>query len=124
MAGCHAGEVCGQRGAASVYVLGGVVLLTTLLMVVGTVSVARIARHSAQAAADLAALAAASRAVSAPQLACVDAARVAASNGARLRSCRPGPRVGEVVVEVEGPPLHVPWSQTPLPGAHAAARAG
>lgn len=76
-----------DRGSAAVWVLA----CCALLVVVATVGVVRalavLARHRAEASADLAALAAAGR-IGVSDDACGAAARDAARNGARLTSCR------------------------------------
>jgi len=62
------------------------------------------AQHQAAAAADLSALAAA-QAVGTASEPCVEAARVAAANDARLESCQVSGDVVEVLVEVATPRL-------------------
>ena len=59
------------------------------------------ARHSAETAADLGALAAAASASAGETVACREAARVVAANGATLRRCRLLGSVAEVVAAVE-----------------------
>ncbi|MBO3745814.1 hypothetical protein J5X84_07005 [Streptosporangiaceae bacterium NEAU-GS5] len=67
------------------------------------VGVARVARHRAQSAADLAALAGAQRALTAPQEACDQARLVARANGATLESCSSTGVVTDVAVSVAVP---------------------
>ena len=79
----------GERGSASLWALaaGLLVLLAALVVTVRTEAV--LARHRADAAADLAALAAASRiGVGSAQAPCPRAALVAGGNGASLTSCQ------------------------------------
>jgi secretion/DNA translocation related TadE-like protein len=98
-----------------------VVLLTTIVVLR---SLAVLARHRAESAADLAALAAADE-IGVSDGSCVAARRIAVRNGAQLRSCRlsldPSGRSGTVVVSVALP------LQLPIIGADAvtaSARAG
>lgn len=95
-------------------------LVTVLVTVTGAgvyVGAAVLARHRAQAAADLAALAAAARIPAGAETACAQARRIAASMRAALRGC-----------DVDG--LHVAVAVTVGTGlrftgeARAAARAG
>ena len=78
-------------------------LLVTVAAVVVLRSLAVLARHRAESAADLVALAAAGQ-IGVSDTGCVAAARVAARNGARMLTCRlrldPGGRSGTVVVRV------------------------
>ncbi|NJC73972.1 flp pilus-assembly TadE/G-like family protein [Planosporangium thailandense] len=77
-----------ERGSASLWLLGvGLAVLTFAGAVAGAGS-ALIARHRAQAAADLGALAGAVRAGEGDDVACDRAGRVAAANDARLVECR------------------------------------
>lgn len=118
------GEPYGERGSATVYVLAGCLLLVALMLVIGSAGQARVARHQAQAAADLAALAAAAQLATSPRAACWQAERVARANHAVLRACLPDPTGIDVRVQVEGPPLRLAWPRGTLPGARAWARAG
>lgn len=94
----------GERGSATVWLVGLITLITLITLVAGGVTVrgaATIARHRAEAAADLAALAAARRlADGAGEDACGLAAEIARVNGARLAWCRSRGLVVEVGVEV------------------------
>jgi secretion/DNA translocation related TadE-like protein len=114
----------GERGSASIWV----VCCCALLLVVALVSVLRttavLARHRAEAVADLAALAAAGQ-IGVTVGICPAAARVAAASGATVQSCvpalDPGGRSGTVSVRVR---LRV---QLPMVGVRevvARARAG
>jgi secretion/DNA translocation related TadE-like protein len=92
-----------DRGSATVWVLACCVLL---LVVAGCVSIrtlAVLARHRAESAADLAALAAAGR-IGVGDDECAAATAVATANAARLARCRvaldPAGRSGAVVVQV------------------------
>ena len=94
-------------------------LLWFTAVAVVQVGVARVARHHAQAVADLSALAAAARARVAPESACPRAAEVARADHARLLRCTLSGRVAEVGVAV---PITVPVLGER--GAQARARAG
>lgn len=87
----------GERGSATVWVIA----LSGVLAVVGAavvlVAAATVARHRAEAAADLAALAAAGRAAWGEADGCALAELVATANAARLVSCAVG---AGAVVEV------------------------
>ncbi len=77
-----------DRGSASLWLLGvglGVVLLGVMA---ATVASAVVARHRAQAAADLGALAGAARAAQGEAVACARAAELVRANRARLVGCR------------------------------------
>ena len=95
-------SVCSSRlpvdeGSAGIWVLAlsGVVLLAGTASVLAGLAI--ISRHEAGTAADLAALAAASQALSGSEVACSNAAQIAAINGAELQSCDLG---GDGVVDV------------------------
>ena len=93
----------GDRGAASVWVLACCALLLVVAGVATIRSLAVLARHRVESAADLAALAAAGRiGVGADE--CAAAGVIARANGARVSSCRvtldAGKRSGSVVVRV------------------------
>lgn len=133
-------SACGARavtrvdhGAGSVLVLALVMVAVGLIGLLTLVGGAVVARHRAEAAADLAALAAASHAAAAgggrtmPAAGCRTAEAVAAAGGARLTACRElpdGTVVVEVVVEAgvpasaDGRPRGLRWP------ARARARAG
>ncbi|MQA93837.1 MAG: hypothetical protein GEV11_04050 [Streptosporangiales bacterium] len=76
-----------ERGSGTVWVLTMIALIWALVMAGVAVGAARVARHRAGVAADLAALAGAARLPGAAVAACAEAARVAALNHARLRAC-------------------------------------
>jgi secretion/DNA translocation related TadE-like protein len=76
-----------DRGAGSILILSGVVVVLTSLLAVVALGHAYLARHRAAAAADLAALAGAGQVWSGPAAACSSADGVARANGAVLRSC-------------------------------------
>lgn len=94
----------GERGSATIWLLA---CCTVMVLVAGAASlrgVAVLARHRAEAGADLAALAAAGRiGTGAPP--CASAAAIARDDGVRLLSCRlrldPAGRSGTVTVRVE-----------------------
>lgn len=75
-----------DRGSASVWVLSACALLLTVGVVVEVRTVAVLARHRAEAAADLAALAAAGR-IGVADDACRVAAQIAVRNAATVRAC-------------------------------------
>lgn len=87
----------GERGSATVWVVGLAAVLAVVGAAVVLVGVATVARHRATAAADLAALGAAQRAVTGDPDPCGTARRLAAANTAALTSCDAG---GDGVVEV------------------------
>lgn len=91
-------------------------VLTCAGMIVGS---AVVARHRAQAAADLAALSAAGHLGEGPHAACASASSVAAGMYARLSACTVD--VLDVVVTVDVPVNLGRWG---IQVAHAAARAG
>jgi secretion/DNA translocation related TadE-like protein len=100
---CRRAGLAGDDGSATVWVAA----CSTVVLVIATVIVLRslavLARHRAESGADLAALAAAAQ-IGMSDRGCDAAGRIAARNGARLRSCRldldPSGRSGTVVVRV------------------------
>ncbi|HEU0213939.1 MAG TPA: Rv3654c family TadE-like protein [Jiangellaceae bacterium] len=94
-----------DRGAGSILVLSGVMVVLTALLVAVALGGGYLARHRAAAAADLAALAGAGRLWAGPAAACSSANGVARVNGAVVRSCRVEGGQVEVVtsVDVTGP---------------------
>jgi secretion/DNA translocation related TadE-like protein len=111
--------VSDEHGAAT---LTAVAALAVLIAVTGGlihVGAAVVARHRAQAAADLAALAAAGRIAAGAQSACAQAAFVTQAMGATLTDCALDGL--EVVINVEAAIGLATWHFGP---AHAAARAG
>ncbi|UFU03406.1 flp pilus-assembly TadE/G-like family protein [Ruania suaedae] len=109
-----------DRGSATVLVLAILAAGLVLMVLLGALVHASVARGTAQAAADLAAIAAAGEAASGGPDPCALAERVAERNGGQLSSCAVG---DGALTDVE---VRVP--ATPLPGwdqvAVAAARAG
>lgn len=97
--------------------LGIMAVALAMTAVAGLVGQVIVARHRAQAAADLAALAGAATSSAVSGDACRMAARITASNGARLESCAIG-NGGTVRVRASVPVRIDGWQ------AHAAARAG
>lgn len=95
----------GDRGAASVWVLAVGLVLVAAGLAGAAVGAARVARHQAWAAADLAALAGAARAIEGPAGACPRAASFAVANGARLLSCTVDGLDVLVTVQVQVAPL-------------------
>jgi secretion/DNA translocation related TadE-like protein len=111
--------VTGERGSASLWVLGvglAVLLFAGAVAAAGSVLVAR---HRAQAAADLGALAGAVRASEGPDAACAQARQIIEANGASLVECQVDGL--DVVVGVEVAPAGVGRAIGP---ARARARAG
>jgi len=108
-----------DRGAASILLLTVGLVLVLAGLGGATIGAARVARHQARNAADLAALAGATDAVFGEVVACARAADFAVANGARLTSCTVDGL--EIVVRAE-------VTVRPLPGvqrqAGASARAG
>ncbi|GIE89432.1 helicase/secretion neighborhood TadE-like protein [Actinoplanes regularis] len=88
-----------DRGAASIFVLAVGLFLVAAGVAGAMVVAARVARHAARNAADLAALAGAGHAIEGAAAACAAAARYAVANGARLTSCEVSGL--EVVVRAE-----------------------
>jgi secretion/DNA translocation related TadE-like protein len=98
----------------------GVMTVLLVLTVAGAVvGSAVIARHRAQAAADLAALAAAGRVASGREAACASAGSLTAATGASVSSCTVAGL--DVVVTVEVPIRLGRWG---VHAVHAQARAG
>jgi secretion/DNA translocation related TadE-like protein len=79
-----------ERGSATVWTVAVMAVLFMLAVTVMLAGTARVARHRAQAAADLGALAAARLAFTEPGRGCAEAASLAAANGARLLRCSTG----------------------------------
>ncbi len=108
-----------DRGAASIWLLAAGLLLIAMSAVGAAMGAATIARHQAQAAADLGALAGAARAAEGSVSACSRAAGIVAANGGRLVSCVLDGFELIVAVDVAVRPIRG-IART----AHAAARAG
>jgi secretion/DNA translocation related TadE-like protein len=105
-----------ERGSASVWVLAIGLVAIMVAQALAVIGSATVARHRAQAAADLAALAAALRVLEGESVACARAAEVSARNGASLVACRLDGFDVVVTVEVAGPAV---WG-----AAQRSARAG
>jgi secretion/DNA translocation related TadE-like protein len=92
-----------DRGSASIWVVACCAVLMTVAGVATVRTLAVLARHRAEASADLAALAAAGR-IGVGDNACAAASRVARQNAARLHACTvrlaPDGRSGTVAVVV------------------------
>jgi secretion/DNA translocation related TadE-like protein len=108
-----------ERGSATLWVLAAGLLLVLVGVAGAAVGSARMARHQAVVAADLAALAGAARAGQGEGPACARAAGLAAANRAALVGCRTAGLDVTVTTQV---------AVSPLPGlrlnATAQARAG
>ncbi|WP_327049138.1 pilus assembly protein TadG-related protein [Microbispora sp. NBC_01189] len=89
-----------ERGSATIWSIILMTVVWLLAMVVVQVGVARVARHRAQSAADLAALGAARWALAAPGEACARAKVITAADRASLRSCSVSEGVAEVAVAI------------------------
>ncbi|WP_018683877.1 Rv3654c family TadE-like protein [Actinokineospora enzanensis] len=87
-------------GFATVWVAAVSAVLMSIFLLVLTLGAATVARHRAEAAADLAALAAAAHAVSGPEAACARARWVVERMGARLDACGLDGWVAAVAVTV------------------------
>ena len=108
-------------GAGTVLALGVVAVLGALVLACAALGSAVVARHRANAAADLAALAAADRTLGRiPGAPCPAAAAVAAADGAAVSSCTVAPD-GSVTVAVS---VGLPSPLDRLGVARAQARAG
>jgi secretion/DNA translocation related TadE-like protein len=96
---------CRSRGSATIWVVSLCALLVVIATVVTVRGLAVLARHRAEAAADLAALAAAGR-IGLGGDACAAARRTAAANDATVTSCRltvaADGRTGTVTIRVVG----------------------
>ena len=115
----RAGKVHDDRGAATLWVLSAGLITVLIGLTVAAAGAAIVARHRAQAAADLAALAAAAMAVEGESAACGLAAHIADANGARLTNCQVEGWDVEVTAEV------IPAGVAAFAGhASASARAG
>jgi secretion/DNA translocation related TadE-like protein len=111
--GGRAGRPPHDRGSATVWAAAGVAVIMTVFLVGLHLGAALIARHRAEAAADLAALAAAGVAVEGAEAACDRAGEVAAAMGGTVTSC--GLVGWEALVEVRVP------TEVALPGIDGAA---
>ncbi|MFC4058601.1 Rv3654c family TadE-like protein [Planomonospora corallina] len=79
-----------ERGSATIWMIGVMAVLFTVVAAVVLAGTARVARHRAQTAADFGALAAARLALTDPERGCAQAAALVAGNGARLVRCSAG----------------------------------
>jgi secretion/DNA translocation related TadE-like protein len=77
-----------DSGGATVWALATGLVTVVVAISVAAGGAATVARHRAQAAADLAALAGAAHSVEGQVVACERAAAIAAANGARLTDCQ------------------------------------
>lgn len=107
-----------EQGSGTVWVLTVVTLIWAVVIAGVAVGAARVARHRAGMAADLAALAGARRLPGDAVSACAEAARVAALNHTRLRACVVDGSEIEVSVLTRG------GSGLRSPAAFARSRAG
>lgn len=115
----RAGSVGGERGGATVL---GCLALSTLIAVtllIGQVGAVAVARHRAQAAADLGALAAAGALELGAEAGCAEAGEVVRHMRVRIRRCEV--TQWDVLVTVEG---NVPIGLLGNRTVHAVARAG
>lgn len=108
-----------ERGSATLVAVAMMAILLAITLGGSLVGSAVIARHRAQAAADLAALAGAGRVAAGPQLACAWSSSVAAANHATLVACTVDEL--DVVVTAE---VAVALGRLGVGAARAAARAG
>jgi len=116
-----------DRGAASLWLLAVGLLLAAAGLFAAAVGAATVARHRAQAAADLGALAGARWALWGDEVSCAAAAEIVVANGGALVSCRldgvdvivvaemvmatlPGMRGSARAVARAGPVRVEPWS--------------
>lgn len=111
--------VGGEGGSATLWVLTACGLVLSAGLVAVLLSTAVLARHRAEAAADLAALAAADSAFRGRAAACASAARVAAAAEATLVTCTMTDATAAVVVRIALRGL-----LAGLPSVSASARAG
>ncbi|MET9215447.1 MULTISPECIES: Rv3654c family TadE-like protein [unclassified Nocardia] len=87
MTGARARWLAGDAGGATVFACVALAGLIALTLVIGQVGVVVVARHRAQAAADLGALGAASVLAEGAEAACAEAAEVGRRMGARVARC-------------------------------------
>jgi secretion/DNA translocation related TadE-like protein len=108
-----------DRGIATVWAATAIAVLMTILMIALHLGTVVLARHRAEAAADLAALAAAAVAVQGADPACARAAEIATAMGGEVTTC--GLAGWDALVEVGVP---VPLALPGLGTATGRARAG
>ncbi|XVQ10856.1 Rv3654c family TadE-like protein [Spirillospora sp. CA-255316] len=106
-----------DRGAGVVWVMACMALVWVVGVAAMTVGAARVTRHRADAAADLAALGAAARALEGREVACRAAATVVRKSGGRLSACSVHDRIADVSVVMV---LRVPFE---ISGLHVVSRA-
>ncbi|WP_197514881.1 Rv3654c family TadE-like protein [Mycobacterium sp. 852013-50091_SCH5140682] len=111
--------MCGDAGSASVLAAAMIGVLVTFTAAGASLGAAVIARHRAQAAADLGALAAAGALIAGPDAACRQAATVASAMRTTVAQCRVDGL--DVVLTVHAEVRLGRWGIGP---ATAAARAG
>jgi secretion/DNA translocation related TadE-like protein len=109
----------GERGSATVVAVAMIAVLLAMSLGFMAIGSAVVARHRAQAGADLAALAAAGRLANGGDTACSWASSVAARMQSHVSACRVDEL--DVVVAVDVPVRLGRWG---MGTAHAAARAG
>ncbi|MGQ4600891.1 Rv3654c family TadE-like protein [Nocardia sp. R6R-6] len=93
----------GEHGVATVFACSGLVALISVTLLIAQVGAVVVARHRAQAAADMAALAAASALVQGVNVACAEAGEVARRMGTRIRDCTAAEWDVSVTVEANVP---------------------
>ncbi|WP_454194702.1 Rv3654c family TadE-like protein [Nocardia sp. Marseille-Q1738] len=98
-----AGVVHGENGVATVFAGSALAALLGATLLIGHVGAVVVARHRAQAAADMAALAAASALVQGVDPACAEADEVARRMGTRMRICSAAEWDVTVTVETNVP---------------------
>lgn len=111
--------MCDESGAAGLIAVAAVAVLLVVTGGLAVVGSAVLARHRAQAAADLAAVAAAGQLPAGPDTACARASAVASGMGAAVTACEVTGL--DVVVRVDAAVGLDPWGVGP---ARATARAG
>ncbi|HLT11010.1 MAG TPA: Rv3654c family TadE-like protein [Micromonosporaceae bacterium] len=87
MIGCRGPARLGEAGGAAVWVLAAGLLTMSVAMTSAAAGGAVLARHRAEAAADLGALAGATHVLAGPESACAAAEEIVVANGARLSHC-------------------------------------
>lgn len=92
-----------DQGSASIWLLGVGLAVTVFAGAVAMAGGAAVARHRAQAAADLGALAGAVHAADGVEAACAVAAEIVRANGARPAGCAVAGLDVTITVEVDAP---------------------
>jgi secretion/DNA translocation related TadE-like protein len=111
--------VSDERGAATLVAVSTIAVIMAVTVGIACVGSAVLARHRAQAAADLGALAAAGHLAAGIGTACAQASSVAEAMGASMAGCDVDGL--DIVVAVDAPVGLGVWNQGP---ARASARAG